>query len=40
MGIPLHRIRGVRKMYRKDLWSDSRIDFYKEEAQPLPGLSR
>eukprot|EP00462_Mataza_sp_D1_P008469 CAMPEP_0175150646 /NCGR_PEP_ID=MMETSP0087-20121206/18007_1 /TAXON_ID=136419 /ORGANISM="Unknown Unknown, Strain D1" /LENGTH=2299 /DNA_ID=CAMNT_0016436657 /DNA_START=64 /DNA_END=6963 /DNA_ORIENTATION=+ len=37
MGIPLHRITAVRKLYGADPDSDSKIDFPNATAIPLPG---
>ena len=37
MGIPLHRLPGIRRMYGKPRNGDSKIDFDKEEAKLIPG---
>ena len=37
MGIPLHRLPGIRRMYGKSRNGDSKIDFEQEEARLLPG---
>ena len=37
MGIPLHNIRGVRRMFGEDPDTDSPIDFTHREAHTLPG---
>merc|ERR1719264_1446967 len=36
MGIPLHRLKSVRQMYREDLTKDTKIDFHQPKFEPRP----
>jgi len=36
MGIPLHRLKSVRQMYREDLMKDTKIDFHQPKFEPKP----
>ena len=36
MGIPLHKIKGIRQMYHENINSDNLIDFHKPNIEPKP----
>ena len=36
MGLPLHRIKGIRVLYGEDPWADNPIDFDNPPEKPLP----
>ncbi len=36
MGIPLHRMKSIRQLYRHDPWGEDEIDFKQADGQPSP----